>query len=359
MRVFQNLGISKTYTDVENGGGTRVESYDTAIAAFLHSRYGAPHILKPIFEGVPDARLAIGNNPALQKSWAREHGFKYKNLSDILLAQIEDFRADVLYNCDPLSFGDDFLRRLPGSVRRTVAWSAAPHGTAQFFGHDVIVCNFPNILARYEAAGARTTLLHPAHDEVMEEYHSSERDIDIVFAGSYSRHHAERNLLLNTVASLSEEFSVTLCVQPSRVTRIAELAGKVLPIPAKYKRPPELQKICNPPRYGRDLYALLGRAKIVLNGAIGMAGNYRGNLRVWEGTGAGGLLLSDGGIYPEGFEEEVNFVAYSDPQDMVRRVRELLRNGEAAREISRRGHELIRDRYSKARQWEAFVQVCA
>ena len=42
------------------------------------------------------------------------------SLGDILLAQVESHRAEVFYNLDPVRYGSDFVRRLPGCVRKAL-----------------------------------------------------------------------------------------------------------------------------------------------------------------------------------------------------------------------------------------------
>jgi hypothetical protein len=60
------------------------------------------------------------------------------------------------------------------------------------------------------------------------------------------------------------------------LTRLAEsLLGRFLPL-RKHRRPGAIAKIAQPPIFGRQLYELIGRSKIVLNGAIDMAGRDRG-----------------------------------------------------------------------------------
>jgi hypothetical protein len=83
---------------------------------------------------------------------------------------------------------------------------------------------------------------------------------------------------------------IVYCLDASRLTLLAESAiGAWLPL-QKHRRPDAIAGIAKPPVFGRLLYELIGSSKIVLNGAIDMAGTDRGNMRCFEAMGCGALL---------------------------------------------------------------------
>ena len=101
----------------------------------------------------------------------------------------------------------------------------------------------------------------------------------------------------------------------------------------------------------------LGSAKIVLNGAIDMTGDDRGNMRCFEAMGCGALLLSDEGNYPAGMIAGVNLVTYSSPEVMVKLIRKLLESDDQRSGIAKAGNDLISRDYSKTGQWERFISL--
>src|SRR5690242_13553709 len=95
-------------------------------------------------------------------------------------------RTDVLYNIDPMRFGSAFLRRLPGSVKTSIAWRAAPSQGIDLGAYSLVVCNFPGILKRYADEGLRAAYFFPAHDPEMDPYAANQnRPIDVLFVGGY------------------------------------------------------------------------------------------------------------------------------------------------------------------------------
>ena len=128
---------------------------------------------------------------------------------------------------------------------------------------------------------------------------------------------------------------------------------------ARHRRPLAIRAITQEPIFGRDYYEALSTAKIVPNGAIDMAGADRGNMRCFEALGAGSLLLSDEGNYPDGMRDGETIVTYNSPEQAVNQIETLLEDSERRLRIARAGHEMVSTRYSKEVQWKRFEAVAA
>lgn len=102
---------------------------------------------------------------------------------------------------------------------------------------------------------------------------------------------------------------------------------------------------------------LISKAKLVLNRAVDMTGDDRGNMRCFEAMGCGYLLLSDEGNYPEGMIARVNLLTYFTPEAAVGLIRQLLKNDEQRSGLAKAGNEMIASDYRKARQWDRFVSL--
>lgn len=359
MRLFQNSGIYPAYLPRLNRLSAHATSFRERLDVFLHDRYGASHFLEPVLHRAGTAFFTNGDDVVLQRLWARENGLAADTpLHDILLAQIEHHRTEVFYNMDPMRVGNAFLRRLPGCVRKTIAWRAAPSAGGEFGDHDLLVCNFPGILQGYRDQGWKAEYFFPAHDPEMDAHAANtDRPIDVLFVGGYSRHHRQRAVVLEAVAALAPGVNVRLHLDRGRLTRLAEsLPGRLLPL-AEHRRPVAIRATSRDPIFGRDLYEAISRAKIVLNGAVDMAGRDRGNMRCFEAMGCGALLVSDAGTYPEGMEDERTMLTYTTPQEAVGRIRATLAEPERLRAIAAAGVGAMQSRYSKAAQWAAFRKL--
>lgn len=361
MRLFQNAGIYPAYLPRLRGLTKGSTKFSVALDAFLADRFGACHHLQPIVDRRQDAFFTNGDDPELQAMWASENGLSKKaGLEEILLSQIEQHRTEVFYNLDPLRHGREFLRRLPGCVKHSVAWRAAPSGEADLGGYDVVVCNFPTIIRGYQTKGWRADYLSPGYDPVTDRFCADQdRSIDVVFVGGYSRHHRRRALVLEAVARLAGRYRVAFHLDCSRLTRLAESPLGLFPPLAGHRRPPVIREVAARPVFGLELYEQLGRARIVLNGAVDMAGSDRGNMRCFEALGCGAVMVSDCGDYPEGMVDGRTMFTYADADDAVRVIEEVLSSPDGGREVALRGARLVRERYNKAAQWLAFQRIVA
>jgi glycosyltransferase involved in cell wall biosynthesis len=336
-------------------------SFAGQIDAFLNFRESAAHLLLPVDQRAEWAFFTNGDDADVQKLWAREQGLPSKaSLKEILKAQIEAHRADVFYNLDATGWDADFIKSLPGCVKKVIAWHAAPLQNVKFAAYDLVVCNFPSILAAIEQQGSRTAYFYPAYDPALEPFAARrDRPVDVLFVGGYSRHHRRRAAILEAVAQLAGEFNIIYHLDRSRLCRLAESqVGRFLPL-ARHRRPSAIRAVTRQPKFGRDYYELLSSAKIVLNGSIDMAGSDRGNMRCFEALGGGALLLSDQGNYPDGMQDGQTMATYGSPEQAVDQVKALLEGPERRLGLARAGHEMVSTRYSKQVQWKRFEALVA
>ena len=139
MRLFQNSGLYPSYLALLNQLASDASSFDERRQIFLNDRFGALHFLSPVLDGAPEAFFTNGDDEILQRRWAREQGIAGKpTLEAILLAQIEQQRTEVFYNLDPVRYPSTFVRKLPGCVRKTFCWRAAPSGNADLTAYGLV-----------------------------------------------------------------------------------------------------------------------------------------------------------------------------------------------------------------------------
>jgi Glycosyl transferases group 1 len=359
MRLFQNSGVPLSYLSTHRAELQSAVTFQERITCFLHQRYGALHFLQPVLDGEETAFFTNGDDEILQRMWARQMGMPGRtSLAGILLAQMEFHRAEVFYNLDPIRYDSEFARKLPGCVRKTVAWRNIPLPVADLGGYDLVVCNSASLLRTYVAFGWKAAYFSPAHDPVMDEYAGNqERPIDVLFAGGYSRHHMKRAAVLEAVAGLRDRYRIEFCLARSRLTRLAESPAGYLPPLGKYRRPADIRSVSREPVYGRDLYALIAQSKVVLNGAIDISGEDRGNMRCFEAMGCSALLLGDAGVYPDGMRDGETLLAYSSPVEARELAKQVVKDWSRYAKTAERAHHVVSTLYSKQNQWSAFCRL--
>jgi hypothetical protein len=361
VRFLQNIFLYPAYRRHLDGLWQRTTGFKGRIRTMVEDGCNGVHLLRPVITAEGSAFLTSNSDPVTQALWRQEQGLPaVDDPYATLLAQIEAHRAEVFYTQDPSHHGPDFLRRLPGCVRYRICWQSPPAPPGDLSSYDLVLNNFPESLARYSAQGVRTEYFTPSHDPLMDEFApNQDRPIDVAFVGGYSRHHLKRSRVLSKIAELGDRYRITFALDRGRLTRLAESPfGYLLPL-GKHRRPREIRTVSVPALFGRDMYRLFSRAKIVLNGAVDSAGDDRGNMRCFEALGCGALLVTDAGRYPAGMADGQTMRTYDSADGAGAVVEAMLENGEDRRSIALRGVAMLRDAYSKERQWQRFQELVA
>jgi hypothetical protein len=358
MRVLQNVFSYPAYQR-RLDYLTPDDTFKSRLTALVRDGYNGVHLLDPVARQRPEAFLVCASDATSQRMWARENGMRADaSEHDIVVAQIESHRAEVFYTQNPAAYGPAFHRRLPGCVRARICWHSPPARVGNLSGYDLVVNNFPASLKEYAKQGVRTAFFAPSYDPAMGPFsENAERDIDVVFAGGFSRYHLQRAAVLEEIAALKGRIRIVFALDRSRFTRLAESPlGRLLPL-GRYRRPPAIRAVSVDPVFGIDMYRLFSRAKIVLNGAVDSAGADRGNMRCFEAMGCGAVMVSDAGDYPPGFSEGKTLRTYITPQHAAAVVLEVLSDAGTRKRIASEGLNTMRTLYSKQSQWQRFVEL--
>ena len=275
-----------------------------------------------------DAHEFVVNCEPLQLAWASEHGVRVNAdgaEEAILLAQARDYEPDVVYVQHVHFLSDTTLAALKRTCRVLVGQIATePPDLARLQSFDLLVTCLPSFVARFNADGVRTELLRLAFDErVLDELRNEEREPalrDAVFVGSLGRtqHRRSNGILARAARRVPIEFW--------------GYGGLLWPPWSPVKR-----GYCGE-AWGIDMFRLLAEARIAINRHGSIAGSYAVNMRLYEATGMGTLLLTDNGKHlADVFAPGTEAVAYETSQELVDQVRYYLEHEDERAEIAAAG----------------------
>ncbi len=292
-----------------------------------------------------DAQDLIVNCTPLQKTWAQEHHVRFSPLAlklpqrllrlpvvgswlsawqglvDIAVEQIKEIRLDVLYCQDLWFLTPQKLAEVRPYVKLIVGQIASPLPPVNNLrGYDLILTSFPHFVPRLRSIGLAAEYFRIGFDtRVLELLGEVEQDIDASFVGGISRHHGKALPMLEYLArSTPIEFFGYGARSLSRSSPIvARHHGEV---------------------WGVDMYRALARSRVTLNRHINVAENNANNMRLYEATGVGALLITDrkdnlGELFKVGNE----VVAYSCPEEAAELIRYYVAHPDEAREIAQAG----------------------
>lgn len=273
-----------------------------------------------------EAEEIIANCAPLQLQWAREQGLRSAwqaaphrwtrsqlatrliarsgALLSILLEQIRRARPDVLYVQDLNLLPPGLLHSLAGEVRLIAGQIASPLPRKEILaGYHLILTSFPHYLARLRQAGAAAEYLRLGfHPSVLERVGPQEKRFACTFVGGISRDHSRGVTQLEQVARKAEVDFFGYG---------AEALSPDSPIRARH----------HGEVWALDMYRVLAQSRITLNRHVDVAEGYANNMRLYEATGMGAMLLTDAKAnLGELFEVGKEVVAWEDPEDLFEKI---------------------------------------
>jgi spore maturation protein CgeB len=110
--------------------------------------------------------------------------------------------------------------------------------------------------------------------------------------------------------------------------------------------------------WGMEMYRALARSRITLNRHINVAENNANNMRLFEATGVGALLLTDRkNNLHELFEIDKEILAYSNKEEAAELVKYYLAHPEEASQIAQAGQRRTLRDHTYAKRMEELVPI--
>ena len=285
-----------------------------------------------------DAHEVVVNCEPLQQAWAREHGLDSTSSEDVLLAQVEDFRPDVIYLQNLHVLTDTTmtaLRRSNALVAGQIASAAPPDQRLRMF--DLLLTSFPHYVERFERAGVAAEYFRIGFDpRVLEQISDISSEHDVVFVGALNGiRHRRGN---RPIAYAARKLALDVWGY--------DLRGRTpwSPLRARYRGE----------AWGIDMFRILASSRIVLNRHITDARQYANNMRLYEATGVGSLLVTDAKEnLADLFEPDSEVVTYRSGHELVAQLRHYQADEDARREIAAAGQaRTLRDHTYAVRMFE-------
>lgn len=346
------------YRPKENG-----YSFDKWRTLLIKDGFASCNVLKPAFEGkTEEIFYTIWDYEALQQQWALENGLKTNNLDEIKLAQIEKFNPDVFYNISPYYDGN-FIQKIRHKKNLVkICWDSVITSKPAFHeDYDLRFSLFEPFVKFWNQHGFPSFLFPPAFEDSWDNLGFNDKSIDILFYGQFQEYFfSERNSTLIELAKWAEKrgYKFNFHLQFSRLKkplinkRILRDWTRWLPV-----APPIISKNSLPPIYGRLLYETIAKSRIVVNGFGNFNGLFKENMRNYEATGCGSFLISEDGIYPEGFVPGADFLTYRTNEELFEKIDYVLSLPDKGLQWTLKTREKLKSIYSKEKQWQNFLQA--
>ncbi len=300
----------------------------------------------------------IINNEILQKQWAKEHNIKYKKnyfqkipklkwlvKSDwkekILKAQIKDFEPDIIY-CQSLNaFNPNFLKKIKKYSKLLVGQIASSLPAKEYSPiYDLILTSFPHYVQRFRNSGINSEYFKIGFEQtILEKLSISQKKYDTVFVGGISDFHSAGTKLLEF---LSEKNKLD----------IWGYGTENLPTNSS------IHKNHHGSAWGIEMYNILYNSKIVINRHIDTAENNANNMRLYETTGVGTMLITDmkdnlGELFKIGEEIET----YSNAEELSEKINYYLTHEDERKKIALAGQKRTLQNHTYKIRMQELVEI--
>lgn len=270
-----------------------------------------------------DASDIIANDFYGRQLWNRENCVGGLSNRESVYNQIMRENPDVVYFQDLSFFDAEYLQKLRSKRIKVVGQHSCPWvGNDQVRNYDFLYTSFPHYLDRFAKLKVEHDFLQIGFggDKVLDKLpEEGKRPLDVSFVGGIGNHWNAGNALLETVARRVDEF------QWWGYGR--ELLPDCL-----------LRRIWQGSAWGFEMYRIYLRSKIVINRHGEVAEGYTNNMRCFEATGCGALLMTEASknidFY---FEPGEECVTYEDADDLVEKIRFYLMNDKERERIALAG----------------------
>lgn len=280
--------------------------------------------------------LIIANCEPMQKQWAKENNVVYSKANwekEIAMAQIKFFAPDVFYIESIFNYFGDFLKEAKPYCKSIVSWISTPiSDSLKLNDIDLILSSTPDFVEKFRCKGIKSEYMLPAFDVRIHELIevNNKKDIPFSFVGGWSGVHVNRKKALE---ELVRKTSIQLWGYGFRRKEYSKktirfytdlLFPKADPIMDAYRG--EL--------WGLEMYSILKRSLITFNIHESLLKGRVGNMRMFEASGVGTMLLNDNGsnlseIFIPGKEIEV----YNSIDEAIEKVNYYTQHPQKAIEI--------------------------
>ena len=299
-----------------------------------------------------EAHEVIANCVPLQDAWAKEHGLVpsrsvgtrwRRRQGSIVLAQAEELGADVVYFQDLWYLDRLLLWRLKRQGVFVVGQIASEAPTAgKLRAFDLLLTSFPHYVERFRELGVTAEYFRIGFDErVLDRMREAPAEQhDTVFVGALNRtqHRGGNAVLAEAAESLPIDFW--------------GLGAETWPegSPIRLRHHGEA--------WGLEMFRILRGARIALNRHIEVAEHNANNMRLYEATGVGSLLLTDSkSNLAELFAPGEEVVTYDDADELVTKARYFLEHDDERRAIASAGQRRTLGEHTYALRMQELVEI--
>jgi spore maturation protein CgeB len=332
--------------------------YQQQLDILLSDNFGwPPALMRRLAEQGHDVEILVVNAQPLQKAWAQENGVAFDTTwqFDIPLHQIRLFQPDIVWIGSMFQyFRENYLSQLKNNCQKLFAWIACPFPKNIVLEPlDCIITSHANFQTQFVEWGKPSELLLPAFESnILTNLSHPPQDIDCSFIGSFTYGHLKR---MQVLKRLVKDTPITLWSDPPKFLSRGLFSLKFI---QGYLSMGTVRQRMQPSVWGMDMYHTLARSKICINVHIDVAGGLAGNIRMFEVTGAGSLLLTENAPNLQDlFEPNQEVAVYNNTDELIEKIRYYLAAPQECQAIAAAGQKRTLTHHSTLQRSHELIEI--
>lgn len=313
-----------------------------------------------------ETEFIIVNAKSLQKKWAKENNFASHSEKgwekEIAMEQIKRFQPDILWITSIFDYYGDFVRNALPYCKKAMAWvSCATPNNLDVSGFTDLITSHPEMLKNKQHLFNNVIVTKPGFDSrILKNIGHVEKKYDVTFIGGITPDHSKRAEILAFLIENGIDLKVFgYFYEPPGIGtwNFLKQAGKYVStiqniricidtfrhiyLQPNYQHNIEIiKKVHQCPVFGLEMYRTLAASRISLNIHIDVAGDYSGNIRLFETTGIGTCLLTEQSEnITDLFEPGIEILTYNSKEELLDIVTKMLNQNEKIETIAKDGQE--------------------
>jgi spore maturation protein CgeB len=315
-------------------------SYQEQLNIMLLDYFGwVPALLKRLEETGCTVEIIIVNAMPHQKAWAKENGYAFSEQTwqyDIPMEQVKSFKPDAILVAAMPQYYGNYLNNLRPYCRKIFAWIASPvTKNLDLAAVDCILTSHQNFQEYFRQQGKQCEILLPAFEpKILNSVPSVARDIKCSFIGSLSYMHLQR---MEVIRALVDRTPIQIWSDLPKLISRGLLDPKFV---QNYLKMGKIRSRNHPSVWGVEMYTVLARSEMTVNIHVDAAGGLAGNIRMFEATGMGALLITEAAPnIQELYQPGIEIVTYENTHDLVEKIEHYISHPEERAKIAKAGQE--------------------
>lgn len=288
-----------------------------------------------------DAKLIIPNFLEVQTKWANENNTEIsKNWNyDITQKQIETEKPDILFVNSNFEYWGDFLIQIKKHVKKICAWVSCPFPfNLSFKDIDLVYTLFPPHYEFFKQKKINAKIVSAGFDPDILKHTTSESQYETSFVGGIGSLHKKRT---ETLIKLSKKVNIDFWGYGFQSQNFLKNFYKNL------KTSFAFSNNYNGLAWGLKMFSILQNSKITLNIHGDIAANYSVNMRLFEATGVGSLLLTEENQnINDFFVPDKEIITFSSVEDAIEKIEFYLKNNKERDRIAKAGQRKTLEKFN-------------